>query len=530
MKTKFGSNMVIGSLLLVMAGLSSGCVMGGRGRLIEDPEGRFTYRVSSELREIPTDGSYARWKSTDPDIDSFVAVGRAAVEGDALDEAFGLAGIDRSRLEIDGVAGFGHWRLERYLPENGTWYATAYQYRGNSAYAFIVRGGKDSDPDSLPTPVFGILTSFRFTEDAEEVFEPDTFAELEAYVDTLVRQTGGSISIAVMKDGKIAYEYAAGSAAPGRAADSGTAYQWGSITKLATATAVMQLVERGEVDLDAAVDAYLPEFGAGRFITVRQLLGHQSGLADRPNNHLVGFPSGRTPSIEDVWNEYAPSMAEPDYAPGTSVVYSNMNYLALGMIVQRVTGEELTARVRREVFDPLGMRATAHASADLPAGTVEARSVIPIEELPMLLDELAAVGYGRDDVVDQVDGPRVYLNTFDILPCWGGVKGTAADAVRFGQLVVGRGEAPGGRVLDRRTVREMVAPQKTLDGDKQIFGLGWKVGVGARPAYVEHSGGGPGIDSLLRVYPNQGLAIAVMGNVVGYGSGRILEYAYELVK
>lgn len=70
----------------------------------------------------------------------------------------------------------------------------------------------DADPDSLPNAVFGPLATFSFTEDAGEVFEPETFAELEEYVDGVVAETEGSVSIAAMKDGKLVYEHAGGSA------------------------------------------------------------------------------------------------------------------------------------------------------------------------------------------------------------------------------------------------------------------------------------------------------------------------------
>jgi CubicO group peptidase (beta-lactamase class C family) len=212
------------------------------------------------------------------------------------------------------------------------------------------------------------------------------------------------------------------------------------------------------------------------------------------------------------------------------VVYSNPNYLVLGVIVARITGEELTSTIRREVFDPLRMNNTAHASAELRGSTREALPVIPRHESAPLLEDMKLGGYDRDDAVAQVTDGLVYLNAIDILPCWGGVKGTAADATRFGQLFVDQGVAPGGRVLEGSTVREMMTPQKSNDGEPQIFGIGWKVGIGGRPAYVEHAGGGPGIDSLLRVYPKEDVVIAVLGNVVGYGSGRLLEYTFGLVE
>jgi len=520
----------MGVALLTTVILLTGCRFGAKGTVIEDSERRYSYRVSADLEPVPTDGTHDHWRYDDPDLEVYIAAADAAVEGDALHRAFARAGIDTAELEVDGVAGFGHWRLVRYAPRDGRWHAVAYQYRGNTAYAFIVKGGMDSDPDSLPAPVFGILTTFEFTEDAGEVFVPSTFADLEAHLDSILEETGGSVSIAAMKDGELVYEYAGGFAAPDTPADSSVAYHWGSITKPVTAVAVMQLVEQGLVDLDATVDRYLPEFEAGRAITVRRLLGHSSGLADRPNTHLIGIGNHEAPTLDEVWDDYRSSIEAPEYEPGSSVVYSNPNFLVLGLMVERLTGEDLTSYIRTKVFDPIGMGSTAHTSAALPPSVREAVPVVTLGDLDRFLDDIAAVGFDREDAVARVEGEIAYLNPVDILPCWGGVKGTPSDAVRFGQLFLDRGAAPGGRVLERASVREMVKPQKSNDGKAQLFGIGWKIDAARRPGYFEHSGGGPGIDSQLRVYPKQNVVIAVFGNVVGYGSGRILEYTYELVK
>jgi hypothetical protein len=164
----------------------------------------------------------------------------AAVESEAVARAFARAGIDRSSLESDGIAAFGQWQLERFLPDRDTWRAVAHQYRGGTAYAFVVRGRMDANPDSLPGPVFGALSSFTFGDEAGNVFVPATFRELEMYIDSVVETTGGSVSVAAIRDGEVVYRYASGEALPGVRADVGDSYHWGSITKIATAVAYAQ--------------------------------------------------------------------------------------------------------------------------------------------------------------------------------------------------------------------------------------------------------------------------------------------------
>ena len=91
------------------------------------------------------------------------------------------------------------------------------------------------------------------------------------------------------------------------------------------------------------------------------------------------------------------------------------------------------------------------------------------------------------------------------------------------------GEIAGNRVLGRSTVRKMLSMQKSTDGKPLGMGLAWHLGQQGREPFVEHGGGGPGIDSLLRIYPKRGLSIAVLGNANGYGPGLVLEYTAALL-
>jgi uncharacterized protein YbbC (DUF1343 family)/CubicO group peptidase (beta-lactamase class C family) len=127
-----------------------------------------------------------------------------------------------------------------------------------------------------------------------------------------------------------------------------------SLTKcLATATAVMQLVEAGKVDVDAPVVKYLPEFGVNgkEKVTVRELLTHYSGLPPDVN-------------LKDAWGLAKPDKAEAvrramesslDSVPGTKFVYSDINYITLGALVEKVSGERLDVYAQNHIFRPLKM-------------------------------------------------------------------------------------------------------------------------------------------------------------------------------
>jgi SSS family transporter len=138
-----------------------------------------------------------------------------------------------------------------------------------------------------------------------------------------------------------------------------TIFDMASLTKcLATATAVMQLVEQGKVDVDAPVVKYLPEFGMNgkEKVTVRELLTHYSGLPPDVN-------------LKDAWGLAAPDKAEGikramnaslDSVPGTKFVYSDINYITLGLIVEKVSGEDLDVYAQKNIFTPLGLARTQY--------------------------------------------------------------------------------------------------------------------------------------------------------------------------
>jgi serine-type D-Ala-D-Ala carboxypeptidase len=139
-----------------------------------------------------------------------------------------------------------------------------------------------------------------------------------------------------------------------RAATLGTVYDLASLTKpLVTGMLLALLVERGAVGLDASVSEYLPEFGAGdkRAVTTRHLLTHTSGLpAWQPLYLSAGFDRDRV--LETI-------AAQPlERATGERVVYSDLGFITLGLLAERVTSTRLADLARREIFEPLGLERT----------------------------------------------------------------------------------------------------------------------------------------------------------------------------
>lgn len=165
-----------------------------------------------------------------------------------------------------------------------------------------------------------------------------------------------SASIAVVRDGRIAYVHAYGCAKldSKMPANTDMRYRIGSISKQFTATAVLILQQQGKLSLNDPVGKYLPGLTRANEVTIRELLSHTSGYQDYwPQDYV--FPAmlkGINPQhIVDVWGH-----RPLDFDPGTKWQYSNTNYVIAGMIIQKVTGGSPFDFLAQHVFRPLGMK------------------------------------------------------------------------------------------------------------------------------------------------------------------------------
>ncbi len=216
-----------------------------------------------------------------------------------------------------------------------------------------------------------------------------------------------------------------------------------SLTKVvATATAIMQLSERGRLDLDSPVAAYWPEFGQNgkQAITLRQLLTHTSGMrAEVKTNKPWSGYQGAMQAIE---------ADRPISAPGSTFLYGDVNFIALGEIVRRVSGLPLDQYCARHVFAPLGMTNT------LFKPPVALKSRIAPSDLRW----------------GEVQDPTAYR--------MGGVAGnaglfsTADDLAVFVGMLLDGGSAKGRRILSENSVAALHSPH-SLAGSSTLRGLGW---------------------------------------------------------
>ena len=213
-----------------------------------------------------------------------------------------------------------------------------------------------------------------------------------------------------------------------------TIFDLASLTKvIATTTAVMQLVEQGQLQLDDPIAKYWPEFAANgkEAITVRQVLTHYTGLRpDLPNNGWSGYRTALAMIAAET----------PVRAPGSAYEYSDINFEMLGELVQRVSGQPLDLYCRQHIFLPLGM----HDTQFKPAA--------------VLHDRIAPTVYWHKKIIwGEVNDPTALQ--------MGGVAGhaglfsSADDLAIFARMLLHGGSYRGATILKPESVAQMTSPQ-----------------------------------------------------------------------
>ena len=287
-----------------------------------------------------------------------------------------------------------------------------------------------------------------------------------------------------------------------------------SVAKWLTATAAMRLVEKGQLDLDAPIQRYCPEFPLKPWpVTSRELLTQMSGIRHNhgDNGEKQDTPAQRT-ALEALiereratqYTRYTDVIKPLDtfksdpllFQPGTAVHYSSLGYRVLGCVLQGAARTPYRELMKQEVFKPAGM--------------------VSITED----DALAIIPHRVQGYSSQQNGTiqrAAFRDVSENLPA-GGYLSTAADLVRFG-LAFRSGSLVGSGSRDL-----MVAHPTLADGRPApnpfgtvgyYYGMGVMVDPGAgQPAWF-HTGGQSGASALLFVFPNTGTVVAVLANMDG---------------
>jgi CubicO group peptidase (beta-lactamase class C family) len=291
------------------------------------------------------------------------------------------------------------------------------------------------------------------------------------------------VAVAVVDHGKILKLSGYGSANLewNAQVDPDTRFQLASATKVFTAVSLMRLVEQRRLKLDQPISDFFQDAPESwHSITVRMLANHTSGLDED-----LGEPRPKT-----VADAVAAAMKRPlAYEPGSEARYGFTDFTILRAILEKTTGMTLPEIFRTEITDPLGMSATAFATA-AEGGPVRTSDVLT-----------------KRSSIYAWDGERQRTSEFFFEPLGygaGGLYSSARDLARFSVALDNE------ELLSSSSMAELTTPATLPDGSKAGFGIGWTVKTYRGVPAVGHSGG-PALADILRI-PSRGLSVIVLTN------------------
>ena len=329
--------------------------------------------------------------------------------------------------------------------------------------------------------------------------EADALKAVAARADKLAGEDEFSGAVLIAKDNRMLFSHAYGLADRNRRIPNTlrTRFRIGSMNKMFTAVAILQLVQAGKVKLTAPLGTYLPDYpnrDVATKVTIHQLLTHTGGTGD-----IFGpdFDAHRKElrTLADYVKLYG--KRGPEFEPGSSWAYSNYGFILLGRVIEKVTGHRYYDYVQQHIYAPAGMTRT---------GSLPENEAVPDR----------AVGYTK------LPGTTAWAPNSDTLPyrgtSAGGGYSTVEDLARFAHALLSH---------------ELLNPDTT----KLLITGKVKAGPGARYAYgfedardadgngwVGHGGGAPGINGDLKIYAKSGYVVAVLANLDPPAAQRISEY------
>lgn len=339
------------------------------------------------------------------------------------------------------------------------------------------------------------------TTDSPVIAQGDRSAALDQLRRWLNEQTrrapGLNLSVAVLDGDAVAFAGGYGMANPERVlpATEHIRYRAGSVSKVFTAMAALQLAEQGRLNLDAPLADVLPGFRMrSRFpdagpVTPRLILRHRAGLpTDRAQGMWSDHPEPFGHLVSQLEDEYLTAPPDQLYA------YSNVGFTLLGAAIERITGEPFARWMQEQLLQPMRMQASAFEIAP-PSGP------------------FASAAFDAKGRVEAEPGLRD-------LPA-GGLNTTVLDLLQLARLWFNQGRIDGQQILSPASIAAMqTPPHPPALADNATVGLGWHLldeeldGVGP---LLWHAGGTPHHHAQLMLLPQLKLAVAVMSSSAGAG-------------
>jgi len=332
----------------------------------------------------------------------------------------------------------------------------------------------------------GVLCGGAPPQNKAEGLAPDKVAQIRKLVRAeMAKRRIPAISVAVGDDYRLVWSEGFGVADLENSvkARADTVYRLGSISKPIAAVSVMQLAERGLIDLDASIRKYVPVFPEKPWtVTARHLLSHTSGI----RHYATVAEVNSTRHYSNSSDPIAIFAADPLlFEPGTKFSYTTYGYCLLGAAIERVAGVPIGEYLKKNVFGPAGMER---------AGVDDLYAIVPHRARGYQITSSGTLANcDLADTSNKIAG--------------GGMLATAGDLVRF-TIAFERG-----RLVKTATVDRMLTPAVLAGGAFSPYGLGWYVAERDGGQWYWHSGAQQGVSTFLLALRKQGISVAVMANL-----------------
>ena len=360
-------------------------------------------------------------------------------------------------------------------------------------------------PVSMSTSISQAFIDMSPSTLAEPTQNPALVAEFNAYLQAHY-ETGRFMGNAiVVRDGAVVFAKGYGMANLEHQVPNArsTKFRIGSITKQFTAAAILQLQDRGLLDVQAPVATYLPDYPNGDLITIHHLLTHTAGI---PN--LTSFPDylewmKQPTTLEDLLARFRELPLE--FEPGEQFRYSNSGYVLLTQIIEQVSGQSYADYLQTQLFTPLGLENTGY-------------------EHPLAVIDSLASGYQfTGEGYQQAE----FINM--AVPAGaGGLYSTPDDLIRWQQFLINADNRPPD-ILSDAAIAAMSTPHIPMGEDAPELSYGYGLVVGAN-GFTFHGGGINGFLTYLGSLPDQGITVAVLSNVENANPSGMAEDLLAILK
>ena len=340
----------------------------------------------------------------------------------------------------------------------------------------------------------------------DQALNSEKRAQIEKAVSSfMTANKAPGVSVAVVQSGHPVWSAGFGMAdledfAP---ATSSTLYRLGSISKPITAVAILELFERGKLDLDAPVQKYCPVFPQKESpITSRQLLAHLSGIRHYNQDGKGDVPEDSARHFASMEESLQLFASDPLVAkPGTQFHYSTYGYTLLGCVLEGASSQEYVDFVRENVLRPAAME---HTQAD------DFFAIVPNRTRWYRRDKSGAVrNAGVLDSSYKIPG--------------GGLISSADDMANFEAAILA------GKLLKPATQETMLTRQRTADGKFTNYALGWGVTDKLGIHTVGHDGGQQGTSTAMLIAPQKSAGVVVLANMDGLDSNQLAEGLLKII-